>query len=582
MGVSPTRRSLLQILLLIWQVSRTASHNFVWGAVHEGAIDLGRQSRVIRIMTVFGLVLILGFLLSMIFNDSLRQNGPLELLSNDSTATRALLVPSIAVPITFVAVAIGWGYMLAGAIHARLLVRWGLFVVYLLCGVSPLLLVLNPSTAGGLTLLAVGCIVGMVVLFVVLPLLRIPKPVTWCLIILLHTGVVITAMRAAGQLQQLTNEYWLNTTLSGMVQITFIFIVPFLVIAGLGWINFALEVSRWAVSEVRVLLRPVWLIGLLLIILIIRISGLIRPLFDGIEPQQWRAWIGAGILCAGLFPLALWRRVAQQDAVSGRMLVWLAILLPTLQMLIIIALQLATLLLIVTALTPELPRLQNQLNAVLLNFSDLVQQYRALGVAFVGVILAIVAYQRNRKTVAAFGMVLAWSALLSWLTRDDQLLAAWQFSYSDVDAILLLLICAVTLFWLVRRQLTADRTIRLLALSILLALLNQTDFLDNPFSPLFAFAGIFFLVFGIVWNILTAAGNFVNQDTPRLSRDSRVLLYLGYVLLSVSVTHWYLVSHNLLMQSNQTIMNELGFTIVGLPLAYLMLVERGRPLVEQG
>jgi hypothetical protein len=88
-----------------------------------------------------------------------------------------------------------------------------------------------------------------------------------------------------------------------------------------------------------------------------------------------------------------------------------------------------------------------------------------------------------------------------------------------------------------------------------------------------------FLVFGIVWNILTAGGQFVNQSSPGLPRDSRLLLYVGYVLLSVSVAHWYLVSHNIVVQIVQGDINVLGFLVLGLPLAYLTLVEGGERLL---
>jgi hypothetical protein len=56
-------------------------------------------------------------------------------------------------------------------------------------------------------------------------------------------------------------------------------------------------------------------------------------------------------------------------------------------------------------------------------------------------------------------------------------------------------------------------------------------------------------------------------------------MYLGYVLISVSVVYWYLASHNLQMQINQSTMNQLGFLAIGLPIVYLMLIERGKPLV---
>ncbi len=178
-------------------------------------------------------------------------------------------------------------------------------------------------------------------------------------------------------------------------------------------------------------------------------------------------------------------------------------------------------------------------------------------------------------------MILAWSQALAWLTRAGRPLAALQYTYADVDMVGLLALTTLALAWLLRRRLTGERALRLLGLALLMALLNQTAFLDNPFSPLFGIAGVFFLVFGIAWSILTAGGKFVNQSSPGLPRDSRLLLYIGYVLLSVSVAHWYLVSHNIAVQIVQSDINVAGFLVLGLPLAYLTLVEGGERLLRE-
>lgn len=580
---SPSRRSLIQILLLAWQVSRTAARRLVWETVREGSIDLRSQGRVVRVLTIGGLALIGAFLLSLLYGDLLRQNSPLDLLSNDSTATRALLVPALATPITYAAVALGWGYLLAGGLHARRLVRWGIFIAYLICGVSPLTFALNPETAGGLALVAAALLLALIACFLILPRVALPLALEWCLVLALHAGLTVTSMLAAGRLQGVTQEGWLNNQLSGVVQITFLLIVPFLVIAGLGWVDFGIEVSGWAAREARRALDAPWAGVLLLALLGARLAGHLVSLAGAeIDAGQWRAWAGAGLLCAGLLPVMLLRRTPASRGVSQRFLLALAVAIPMFQIVIVVLLQATAVVLLLGSITPDLATTQNQIYAVLLSGSDLVQRYRGLGVALLALVVALVGWRRGHPAMASFGGVLAWSALVGWLTGEGQALAAWRFEYADVDMLLLAAITAAALLRLARRELTEERALRLLAVAILLALLNQTDFLDNPFSPLFSFAGVFFLLFGIVWNILTASGGFVNHETPGLSRDSRALLYIGYVLLSVSVSHWYLVSHNLAMQDTQASMNQVGFTIVGLPIAYLMLVERGHLLVEEG
>ncbi|HEU5090530.1 MAG TPA: hypothetical protein VFT99_23910, partial [Roseiflexaceae bacterium] len=205
---------------------------------------------------------------------------------------------------------------------------------------------------------------------------------------------------------------------------------------------------------------------------------------------------------------------------------------------------------------------------------------RPLLLTVIGVVIAWQAQRRSRPTLAVFGLILGWTQLCRWLTGSDGPLTPYRFAYRDVDAVMLVLIAFVTSWLVSMRQLTNERMLRLLAVTVLLGALNQTDFLDNPFSPLFGFAGVAFLAFAVVWNILTAGNGFANNHTPGLPRESRLLMYLGYVLLTVSVSHWYFVSHNIGQQDTQNTINTFGFLTVGLPLAYLAIVELGEPLLR--
>jgi len=126
-----------------------------------------------------------------------------------------------------------------------------------------------------------------------------------------------------------------------------------------------------------------------------------------------------------------------------------------------------------------------RLRLFLVAMSELEHQHRPLLLACAGLLLARVAWRRRAATLAAYAMILAWSQALVWLTRAGRPLAALQFTYADVDTLGLLALTALTLIWLGRRRLTGERALRLLGLALLMALLNQTAFLDNPFSPLF-------------------------------------------------------------------------------------------------
>jgi uncharacterized membrane protein len=150
-----------------------------------------------------------------------------------------------------------------------------------------------------------------------------------------------------------------------------------------------------------------------------------------------------------------------------------------------------------------------------------------------------------------------------------------------LDALLIVALIAATAWLLMRGELTQDRAVRLLGITILTALLHQTGFLDNPFSPLFSAGGVLLLVIGITWSVLTAGGRFLNADSSGFPRMSRALMYYGYIMLSLCVAHWFVVSHAVEQQTRQSDITLSGFLLYGLAVAMWLLAQRGRPLMGE-
>jgi hypothetical protein len=582
--LGPTRRSLVGLLLMVWQIAYTGTRTFLWGALREGAIDLRPLSRALRLLTLAGLLLILAFLLSLLFNDFLRINGPLEFLADDSTETRGLLAPSAAIPLTMAAMALAWGYTLAGALHVRRDVRWAILLVYLSFGFLPLL---SDATAtvdsGAIWWIVLAVPALLVACFVVLPRLTLPLPIEWSLMMALHGAVMLLTLYAKAHTQIISDgELPVSGLVSSLVQSSIMLIAPFLYVAGLGWADFGLEVSGWTARAVQRHATALFVTLALAALLLYRLYGLVGGwLSEGLDARQMAAWGGAALLCAGLAAIAAWRRRRTAGGEVPRQLLVLLILLGlSVQLLLATALQFGSLL---ALLNPVAPSAVTQYNSFLTSISTLSEQetrYRALTLTTAGLLIAWVAARRN-NTAATYGLILALHQVLAWLTSAGRPLYGLRYTYAEVDTIVLLIMAGLVLFWLIRRRLSGARALRLLALALLMAALNQTAFLDNPFSPLFGFAGVFFLVFGILWSVLTAGGQFANTGSPGFPRASRLLLYIGYVLLSVSVAHWYLVSHNIDFQIVQSDFNFAGFRTFGLPLAYLALIEGRQPRVEQ-
>ena len=99
------------------------------------------------------------------------------------------------------------------------------------------------------------------------------------------------------------------------------------------------------------------------------------------------------------------------------------------------------------------------------------------------------------------------------------------------------------MWWTIRGRLTPQRVTRLVVLLLIVTLMRQRDFIENPFSPFFGFAGIAFIAFSLVWDIATS-GSWTNEDSPRLPRISRVFLYLGSILLTATVLNWSVTIHD--------------------------------------
>jgi hypothetical protein len=120
----------------------------------------------------------------------------------------------------------------------------------------------------------------------------------------------------------------------------------------------------------------------------------------------------------------------------------------------------------------------------------------------------------------------------------------------------------------VSKKLNGEKAGSLLFLLFITYLLRQTGFISNPLSPVFGFAGVGFIAFGIVWDALTS-GSWANTSTPGLSRTTRIFLYLGYVILTVAVINWVLSAHDLSSLSQLTGNTALvGLDRFGRPMLY--------------
>ena len=189
--------------------------------------------------------------------------------------------------------------------------------------------------------------------------------------------------------------------------------------------------------------------------------------------------------------------------------------------------------------------LQQQVIAVSGLINDTVTDPWHLIVAVLAIGSVVWLTQRGHKALALYLGIFGVSELWYWATNAGNPLAFLTWSGPEpLDFWWVVLIAGVALFWFVRRELTAERVGHLFMLMLITALLRQTDFIGNRFSPLFGFAGVGFIAFGMIYDAITA-GTWANVETKGLPRSSRIFLYVGYVLLTVTVVNWALAAHDL-------------------------------------
>ncbi|MBO9345239.1 MAG: hypothetical protein J7601_05850, partial [Chloroflexi bacterium] len=181
--------------------------------------------------------------------------------------------------------------------------------------------------------------------------------------------------------------------------------------------------------------------------------------------------------------------------------------------------------------------------------------------------------RRNRYALALYLTTFGLTSIWLELTETGQLLSGLNWTGSVyVDFWWMLVFTIVATVWLIRRALTPERAAGLLLIVLISGLLRQTEFLDDRFAPLLGFAGIGFVAFCLAWDMLTI-GNWANVDTPALPRVSRVFLYLGYVLFTVTIVNWALATRDLDTVSRITDDAALfGFDRFGKPILYALFL----------
>jgi hypothetical protein len=588
---SLSRQTMRTLLTTLWVILVGGVRIFAWDSLKGGFIDIRPLPRVPRLLALVGLTLVFIFIGSILFNDLIRQSGVLEPLPLSSSEGRGIFVPSTAVPIAFLTTLLAWSMMLTGALHVMGAVRWSIFFCFVFFGLSGLFVVMLQtfSALDSALALVAFCLTGIILLTLVLAFALAPRfklPVAFEFTLMLgcvgglYLVMLLLAVRASeGGSVDFVSGYLVPEVVTNPRYL----IIPFLFLAGAGIIDFGISLTNWGARSAQRFGRDWVFVSLLLALLAYRwFDFALQLVRSGVSANQLSAWTGAVLAGSILIPLAIWRvRKPFEDRVPQKLVVGL-ILAFVVPPLVIVVLTIGGSVLLISATDPNALAQVDVRLSFLRALDQAFTQVRFLLLALVSAGIAVVAVRRKRFTVAAYALILAWTQFVWWFMTNGQPLQAWRYTYADLDPFILLALTAIALYWLARKRLTPERALKLLALAFFGWVLNFTDFLDNPLSLFFGFAGVLFTAFGIFWSVVTAGGKFANYDSQRFPRMNRIILYLGYALITVNLTHWFIVTHDV---SEQVLNNDLtatGLRIFGLTAAYLVFVEGGRALLKQG
>jgi hypothetical protein len=587
--VQPNRHTLAALIGLLWSISIGALRDFVWKDLSEGMMSLRGLSRATRSLIWLGFGLLVAMVGALLFNDYFRAQSDLIPLPNSSiyAAGRGILLPVGLLPVTFFMITIAWSFALAGALHSHPAARLIILLLYLLIAIRQVEGMLANVSAGFTSamdlLKLISALLGilLIILTFIIRWKTQPSPAAEFAVML----VCVSTTFAIAQIDYVTDLHVLATPLGLAnlqldIQDLSFMAIPLLLYLGIDIANFTRLAADW-VAETLTRRMPRLAPAIAFLILAVwRLYFIVSEFIKRIQRSslQYQTLEYAGafgeIVCVILIGWGFsriqknkiaWNTDSKAIAdEAGKYVMPLII--------VVIFLDLINFFInTVAAAFPLAGFVYPILKAsAILNKASPVWGLIVSGLA---VIAAIWLIRRDRSTLALylgiFGLIHLW-----WeITSPGRLLSNLHWRGSQpVDFWWTLLFTLVGIYLFIRRRFNQKNAGTCVFLILVTQLFHQTDFISSPFSPFFGFAGVGFIAFGIIWDALSS-GAWANHDTHALPRISRIFLYLGYILLTVTIVNWALSAHDLTSLKQYTgDIAMAGFLRYGRPLIYTIFV----------
>lgn len=556
----------------------------VWLAVWVDPVRTGRISLEglrpgVAFVARVGIIALAGLMVSLLFSGLWRQD---ELVPIEVEETFRFL-PTALVTVTLVVLLVAWLLLMWGAMDASPLFRVSVAVLFLIVnaplGVAGVLSVGDRFLlTQGPTLLRIAYFVApaAVVVSLLLPLLgrrvRLRTVIgvglrTVMAIAVVGFFVLLVAMEATmvregfpGTAQQL---------LSGVFVQTSAVFMPLVLVSAIGVMDFGFSVAEGLADGARSLSRRILLVALSVLVVV---KLIIEVGFGWADLSSYVADRPLAtvrtIVSVALLALLVWfvtrePTTSDHDSARERLSYYGAIALAA-PLLIVLVVTGSGAFLVAQLKLHELPWLVREFP------SDELVHYLPPALAVVAIIVGILWRRRDIESAELGDGLLVLGAWTFVSLGLDRMSREPGFSYPITDVLITVGVGVVlVLGW---RRLDVPRLIALTAVVVFSWLaLTGGDWVAWV-GALFRAPEMLVVVFGLAYTLVSGSG-FTAEASPRLPREARVLLFLGYLILSVALLHWDETIH----ADAPTALSEIGFFHLGIPIGAWLI---GRRLIR--
>ena len=598
--IRPTRNVIVTLGAFLFAISFGAARDFVWADLRGGAVRTKGLPAPVRTIVWIGFGVLAAMVGVLLFGDALRRSTDLEAAAN-GTVGRGTLVPTALVPASMFVLALGVALLITGSLHLRWPFRVGALLIQISLTSGFAFATRDTTGETGFLDVLVPVSFGLSLAFCVFRWFRPPRPVFEFLVLF---GLNAACLSAAQILLRRidtdlgTTNFALTSVNQQMLDLATL-ALPMLFLLGFDLAELGERGAAWTSQLVFGRLGRIVPYLALAALAAWRLKVIIGGVADQVDIDGSGTVLGtlAGALVLVIALGVLWwwlgssragrdpiqyegfGETARKVGVPAVALYFL----PLVAVTIWIGLHTGAFLLRVPGV--DLFRVNDAVDGVqfLIEQSDWIRG----GIAALALLTAPVVARRIGRApaffLAAVGVVYLHAEAVAPRRPFDALGGDVELG---TDVWVTLVILAVAAVLLVRRRLDVARALDIFFALVIAEALRHSSLLEDPFTAVLGFGGFFVIVFGLVFDLLTV-GAWANEDEPRSPRAGRLLTYLGYVLCSITIVTWSVVSHDLAASATFTGSAALvGFEVVGRPLLlgaiFLALAEawRGEPVVE--